>query len=120
LDVKAEEQDLVDEELGEVHLLSSEVLSLSKLNASIQWLREGDANSKFFNGILAARRRANALLFIDVDGVQVKGVANVRGAVFNHFRHQYKSLNNSQPSVEDMIFKTLSVEEGGSLTGLIS
>jgi exonuclease III len=127
LDVKAEEQDLLDEELGEVHLLSSEVISLSKLHASIQWqksrlnwLREGDANSKFFHGILAARRRTNALLFIDVDGVRVEGVANVRGAVFNHFRHHYKSLNNSRPSVEDMMFKTLSIEEGGSLTGLFS
>jgi hypothetical protein len=88
--------------------------------ARLNWLREGDANSKFFHGILAARRRANAILFIDVDGVRVEGVANVRGAVFNHFRHHYKSLNNSRPSVEDMMFKTLSIEEGGSLMGLFS
>jgi hypothetical protein len=78
LDVKAEEQDLADDELEEVHFLSSDVLSLSKFHASIQWqksrlnwLREGDANSKFFHGIMTARRRANALLFIDVNGARV-------------------------------------------------
>ena len=124
LDVKVEEQDLADDELEEVQFLSFEVLSLSKFHASIQWqksrlnwLREGDANSKFFHGIMTARRRANTLLFLDVGGARVEGVANVSSAVFNHFRHHYKSINVTRPSVEDMVFKTFSVEDGGSLMG---
>ena len=52
----------------------------------IRWVgREGDANSKFFHGIMTSRCRANALLFVDVDGVRVEGVANVREVVFNNF-----------------------------------
>jgi len=34
LDVKAEEHKLEEEELGEIHFLSSEILSLSNLHAS--------------------------------------------------------------------------------------
>jgi len=51
LDVKGEVQSLVDE----LHLLSADVMALSKLHTSIQWqssriiwLKEGDANSIFF------------------------------------------------------------------------
>jgi len=33
---------------------------------------------------------------------------------------EFQSINISRPSVEDMVFKMLSVEEGGSLTGLFS
>jgi len=127
LDVKAEVHDLEEEEVGELHLLSAEVLSLSKLHASIQWqksrlnwLREGDANSKKFHGIMSARRRENALLFINVDGVQVKGVEGVRAAVFNHFRNHFKSLNLRRPSVDNLMFNTLSAEERASLIGQFS
>ena len=77
----------------------------------LTWLREGDVNSKFFNGIMSARRRSNALLSIQVDGVQVEGVEGVRGAVFNPF----KSIRLSRPGVEDFMFNSLTDEEGAIL-----
>jgi len=39
----------------------------------------------------------------------------VRGAVFNHFRNHFKSINLRRPSVDNLLFKTLSEEEGASL-----
>ena len=70
LDVKAEDHVLEEEEAGELFLLSAEVLSLSKLQVSIQWqksrlnwLREGDANSKKIHGIMSARRRGKCSSF---------------------------------------------------------
>jgi len=39
----------------------------------------------------------------------------VRGAVFNHFRNHFKSLNLRWPSVDNLLFNTLSAEEGVSL-----
>jgi len=35
--VKAETQGLAEDELGEINFLSSKILSLSKLHASVQW-----------------------------------------------------------------------------------
>jgi len=55
LDSKGEEADLSEDELGELHGISTDIHSLSRLNTSIcwqqsriNWLRDGDANSKVF------------------------------------------------------------------------
>jgi len=55
----------------ELRGISSDIHSLSRLNTSIcwqqskqsklNWLREGDANSKYFHSILGCRRRRNCL-----------------------------------------------------------
>ncbi|PNX64517.1 cysteine-rich receptor-like protein kinase, partial [Trifolium pratense] len=77
LDDKGEDDELSEAELAEFHGVSHDILSLSKLHASISWqqarslwLKEGDdANSKYFHSVLASRRRRNALSVIQVDGV---------------------------------------------------
>jgi len=50
----------------------------------------------------------------------VEGVKGVSGAVFDHFRNHFKSLVDFRPSVDDLAFKVISIEEGSSLTNLFS
>lgn len=59
-DGKGEETDLSKQELDELHSTSTDIHSLSRLNTSIcwqqsrlNWLRDGDANSKKFHSVLA-------------------------------------------------------------------
>jgi len=61
LDFKGEVDLLLDYEVEELHGLSENLFSLSRVNSSIcwqqsrmQWLREEDANSKFFHGIMSS------------------------------------------------------------------
>jgi len=83
---------LLDGEVDELHGFSEELFTLSRVNSSIswqqsriQWLREGDANSKKKHGMLSSRRRRNAIPFILVNGVLVKGVDNAWHVVYHHF-----------------------------------
>ncbi|PNX60241.1 cysteine-rich receptor-like protein kinase, partial [Trifolium pratense] len=122
LDEKGEEDGLSEAELTVLHGVSYDIHSLSKLHASISWqqsrslwLKEGDANSKYFHSILASRRRRNAISVIQVDGVTLEGVNPIRQAVFSHFESHFKAPNVERPGVEDLQFKRLNQVEVGGL-----
>ncbi|CAJ2632329.1 unnamed protein product [Trifolium pratense] len=123
LDEKGEEDDISEEDLVELHGVSHDIHSLSRLQASISWqqsrslwLKEGDANSKYFHSVLASRRRRNALSVIQVDGVTLEGVNPIRQAVFSHFESHFQAPNVDRPGVDDLQFKRLNPMEIGGLT----
>ncbi|CAJ2668643.1 unnamed protein product [Trifolium pratense] len=122
LDEKGEEEALSREELVEFHGVSLDIHSLSRLHASISWqqsrsvwLKDGDANSKYFHSVLASRHRRNAMSAIQVDGVTIEGVEPIRQAVFSHFESHFKASNVDRPGVDDLQFKRLNHVENGSL-----
>jgi len=122
LELKAESVALSDEEIQELHGHSEELFSLSRINSSIwwqqvrmHWLREGDANSKFYHSIISSRSRRNTIQFFMVDGVLVEGVDNVRSTVFSYFSSQFQARRSNRPSMEGMQFRSLSCREGADL-----
>ncbi|GAU37371.1 hypothetical protein TSUD_277450 [Trifolium subterraneum] len=121
LDVTEESRSLVDEEEAEMHLLTADILGFSKLQASMQWqksrvawLKEGDANSKKNHGIMSSRKRSNSIAFLNVDGVSVEGVVEVRQIVYQHFRNHFqKKLHNTD--IDGLVFKSISALKGADL-----
>ncbi|GAU10874.1 hypothetical protein TSUD_426010, partial [Trifolium subterraneum] len=114
LDVKGEEMDLSGAEVVELHEVTSDIHSLSRLNASIcwqqsrsRWLKEGDANTKYFHSVLANRLRGNAISSLQVDGVTMEGVAPIRHAVVSHFATHFKAVNVERPGIDSLTFKRL-------------
>jgi hypothetical protein len=121
LDSKGEENVLSEEEVDELHSMSTELQSLSRANASITWqqsrllwLREGDANSKYFHATMSGRSRRsrrNAISSIIVGNNHVEGVSNVREAVFTHFKNNFQAQDVIRPRVDTLQFRRLSVAE---------
>jgi len=81
--------------------------------ARMNWVKEGDANSKFFH--MSSRQRRNIIDMIQVDGVPVEGVQNIRTTVFNHFATLYRASTVVQPGVEGLNFRKLSYSLAGNL-----
>jgi len=122
LDLKGESTALSDGEIQELHGLSENLFSLSRINSSIcwqqsrvQWFKEGDANSKKFHQVMSSRRSRNAIPCFLVNGALVEGVVNVRNAVFNHFRTHFQPVQSTRPSMEGINFRTLSFNDGACL-----
>lgn len=124
LDSKGENL-LLEDEVEELHVLIAKKNYLSHIDTSICWqqsrltlLREGDANSKIFNGVISSRRRGNSIPSILVEGVQVEGVGNMRSAIFSHFATHFEVRNVERPGADDLQFSTLSFMEGVKLIKL--
>jgi hypothetical protein len=122
LDLKGEEDTLSEAELEDLHEVTTDIFSLSRLQTSInwqqsrsRWLKEGDANSKYFHSMLATRRRGNAISSVQVDGATLEGVHPIRQAVFSHFATHFKARNVVCPGVDNLIFNRLTAVEGSSL-----
>ncbi|GAU15594.1 hypothetical protein TSUD_108530 [Trifolium subterraneum] len=119
---KGEEADLSEAKLEELHGITSDIHSLSRRSASIcwqqsrsLWLKEGDANTKYFHSVIASRRSGNVISSIQVDGVPIEGVHPIRQAVFAHFASHFKARLVDRLGVDNLQFIRLTLLEGGSL-----
>lgn len=118
LDIKGEDHDLIEEEVVRMNSLSNNLVSLNHLNSNIRlqqsrlnWLKEGDANTRFLHGILASRRLINSIVKINVNGGDVEGLENFRGVVFNHFQHHFQAIMTDFPGMEGLTINVISESE---------
>lgn len=99
LDEMGENNILGEHEVAELHMISTDIMAFSKLQASMQWqksrvnwLKEGDVNTNFFHGIMSSRKRLNSVISLSIDGVQIEGVDAARQTVFQHFQDHFQRL----------------------------
>ena len=122
LDKKAEQNALTAEELYDLRSNTFDMHSLSRKSSSVSWqqsrllwLKEGDANSKYFHAVMIGRRRMNSIASLVVNGSTVEGVHPVREAVFNYFSDHFKAIDSTRPSMDGMVFRHLDYGDGVSL-----
>lgn len=127
LDSKAELSALPEDELKELHDLFVNLHSMEKVQniinwqkSRMNWLKEGDANSKKIHGVMSGRKRHNTINMVLVDGANVEGANNVRSSIITHFLTNFKLLSARWPGVGGLQFRQLSGAEAGSLIKLFS
>jgi hypothetical protein len=118
LETKGESEELLEYEREEMLFLSSQVFSMSKMvccnrwqKSSLIWLKEGDANTKFFHSVMTSRKRSNALSSVLVDDVVIEGVSGIRTAVFTHFENHFRSVNIVRPQIDNLQFNSISTHD---------
>ncbi|GAU51140.1 hypothetical protein TSUD_411890 [Trifolium subterraneum] len=120
LDEKGEEDTLLEDELAELHEITEDIHSLSRLHTGIcwqqsrsRWLKEGDANTKYFHSVLANRRRGNAISSLEVGSTILEGVAPIREAVVTHFASHFKVVRIDRPEVKAAVWDCDSFKSPG-------
>jgi hypothetical protein len=115
LDVKGEHGMLSGEEVEVRKKKFEEMWRLLRCkNASMvqrsksKWLKEGDANSKFFHRCVKARATRNSINAIKVNGTWVDSPTEVRKAVVDYFKIQVSDTNWERPTLDGVDFATLS------------
>ena len=78
-----------------------------KQRFSVQWLKHGDKNTKFFHRIATSHKRFNAMEQLDVEGNIVKDPAMIKEAVLNLYINLYKEAEHWRPdlNIQDVNMK---------------
>lgn len=82
-----------------------------KQKAKVQWLREGDKNTKFFHRIASSRRNTNFIHnLVEENGNEVNA-SDLHNHITSYFMNLCKDQGIKRPKLEGLEFKRLSVEK---------
>jgi hypothetical protein len=102
LDLRSEGSGISCEEVATRELLFDELWVLLKsIDASIfqrsrvKWMKDGDANSRYFHSCINARSRSNGILGLRTPQGWVEGPVGVREAVTTFFKNHFDSVSCS-------------------------
>lgn len=118
------EEDQVYEGLGEEksRLCSELWLLLKRKNnllfqkSRLKWLKDGDANSKYFHNAMNWQRKRNEIQGLLVNQILIEGVEEVKQEIFNHFSSQFAENEWNRPVLDGIDFKQLSHSDSSALT----
>ncbi|GAU09987.1 hypothetical protein TSUD_393040 [Trifolium subterraneum] len=123
LDLKSEQVGISGEEVATRKKLFDELwVVLKSIDASIfqrsraRWLKEGDANTKYFHSQVKARGRINKVSALLTDNGWVEGPINVRQATLSFFQHHFASTEWERPTLDGVGFPVLSDDCNSALT----
>jgi len=80
-----------------------------------KWLKEGDANSKFFHNCLKSRMSRNTIKALKVDDGWAVSPLDIRRKVVEYFTSHMADIRWEQPRLDGVMFAQISGEDNGYL-----
>ncbi|MCH80227.1 cysteine-rich receptor-like protein kinase [Trifolium medium] len=122
LDLQCQETEIEANVIQERAEVMEKLFKLADLNCSIkwqkarvQWIKEGDANSRFFHNCVNSRRRLNDIHCIEKEGVLIEDMKDIKKEIFNHFKAQFQKKGLKRPKMENFSFKKIDEAESNML-----
>lgn len=98
LDLKSEISCLTMDAIISKREASTQLFSLSRMNASIlwqnshfKWLKEGGANTKYFRRCMVNRRKTNEITCIETQNEKLAEVQEVKHEILEHFLEIFRN-----------------------------
>lgn len=73
----------------------------------MQWLKEGDQNTKFFHRMTSVRRSTNHIHYLRVGESVVESVDDMHSHIDGYFRTLYRDGRPQRPKLDGMQFPLL-------------
>ncbi|GKV24110.1 hypothetical protein SLEP1_g33762 [Rubroshorea leprosula] len=84
------------------------------------WLKDGDANTKFFHRCVKGRWRKSEINSIQIKGEQYKGVGEIKENVASYFEQLFSEDKWQRPKLDGISFKQIDRADNASLTASFS
>ncbi|GKV53518.1 hypothetical protein SLEP1_g60039, partial [Rubroshorea leprosula] len=85
-----------------------------------KWIKEGDANSKFFHGCVIKKRRQNGIDGLTINGEWIEDAGAVKHFIKEFFRRKFEEEQWNRPGLELNNLRRLSIEENAMLIATFS
>ncbi|XP_071740127.1 uncharacterized protein [Rutidosis leptorrhynchoides] len=86
-----------------------------KQKARARWVVEGDENTKFFHSLIKRNNNKCNIRGLSINGVWNDSPKDIKSEAFNHFSKIFKEDDCERPSLEDLSYTTISIEEANVL-----
>ncbi|GKU89877.1 hypothetical protein SLEP1_g3954 [Rubroshorea leprosula] len=104
--IKLVKKRLKNQATGKLNFSSS--VELWRQKARKQWLREGDANSKFYHKGISSRQRRKQIVSLQVNGKKLEDVDNIKNGILEYFENLFKKEEWKRPNMDGISFKQIS------------
>lgn len=78
-----------------------------KAKTKVQWLREGDINTKFFYRIDSVRQSTNFISKLKINNEVVEDLSRIKNHAVDFFMDLYKDPRIARPKLDGVTFKFL-------------
>lgn len=88
--------------------------------AKVDWIQQGDGNTRFFHNMVKYRERRNQIEMIKVGDSWVSDVGEIKEEVRRHLGGQFKEIRFARPTLDGINFKIISEDEADFLVSPFS
>ncbi|GKV09632.1 hypothetical protein SLEP1_g21103 [Rubroshorea leprosula] len=93
---------------------------MSQQKSRKMWLKEGDANTRFFHNCIQGRWRRSEINSVQIDGEQSMGVEKIKEEVARYFQTLFTEERWKRPKLDGVNFKQVSQADNELLTRVFS